>query len=364
MEQTSQQDNRKDNILIVGGYGKVGRIISEQLALLFPYKVTVAGRDFNKATSLAKQLEDRVRPLYLDIQHTFDSDILSNTKLVIMCIDQKNTDFVELCIARGIHYIDITANQDTIAQIELLDEQATQNNVAIALSIGLAPGISNLLAQHSINTLREVDTLDLFILLGTGEKHGEAAFRWTFDNIHSSYVLATPTERKVIHSFTQPLKTALLGKRTFYTFNFSDQHTLLKTTVANQVITRMAFDSKLLTSFVALLKKIGLTKIFTSKKVQQGLLYLFERINIGTDIFAVKATVENKQKEKYTCCITGNGEGKVTAYVAVEIARYLLKTNATSGVRHIHQIVTDIPQFLERIKNYDTTIDIQYKQDL
>jgi saccharopine dehydrogenase (NAD+, L-lysine-forming) len=351
----------KDNILIIGGYGKVGSIISRHLALLFPKKIIVAGRSFEKAKILSETLDSKVIPYHLDIDNQTDSTVLENTKLVVMCIDQKDTKFVELCIEKGVHYIDITANQHFIDQVELLNEKAKLNNVTVALSIGLAPGITNLLVQHCANQISETTLIDIFILLGIGEKHGEAAYRWTFDNIHSSYNINDNGKTKTIKSFTLPKESNLAGKRKFYTFNFSDQHTLAKTIKTKQILTRMAFDSRILTSSVALLRKSGLTNIFNYNKFQNICISLFKKINIGSDKFAVKAIVKNAKNEICEYSFEGNGEGKTTAFVAIETALFVMKNNFSYGVRHIHQIIENIPEFLENLKRYENTIEIKYK---
>lgn len=352
----------KNNILIVGGYGKVGSIICRHLAGLFPKKIIVAGRNIKKAQKLSGTLDHNVIPYFLDIHNPAGiTTVLENTKLVIMCIDQKDTNFVELCIEKRVHYIDITANQLFVDQIELLDEKAKLNNATITLSIGLAPGITNLLAQHCVNQFSEITLINIFILLGIGEKHGDAAYRWTFDNIHSTYKIKDGGKTKTIKSFSLPQKCELSGKRKFYTFNFSDQHTLAKTINTGQVLTRMAFDSKILTASVALLRKLGLTKIFSNKKIQNIFIRLFKKMNIGSDNFAVKAVAKNTQNEACEFSFEGSGEGKITAYVAIETALYIMQSNPSYGVRHINQIIENIPEFLENLKRYDNTIEIKQK---
>lgn len=351
----------KNKILIIGGYGKVGRIISEQLAVRFPHKVIVAGRNLKKAEALAKKLNHTVMPYALDINSLAEDSILANTKLVLMCINQKDTAFVALCIKNKVHYMDITASMDFITQVEALDEQAQQANTTVALSLGLAPGITNLLAQHAMNQLPKATLADIFILLGIGEKHGDAAYRWTFDHIHSTYEIRDKEKTVRLKSFSQPKTTHLLGKRTFYTFNFSDQHTLSKTLNTSEIRTRMAFDSRFLTQLIAFSRKLGLTRIFTNAKIQNLFIALFKKLPWGSAVFAVKVTVENQDKQTYHCSLTGEDEGKITAYVAIEMALHILQNNTPSGVQHIHQLIPDIPQFLDHLKHYNPNLEIEVK---
>ncbi|MEC4115173.1 saccharopine dehydrogenase NADP-binding domain-containing protein [Myroides pelagicus] len=117
----------KDNILIIGGYGKVGRIISKHLTAAFAHKVVIAGRNFQKADALASELDHKAIAYSLDISNCTDIALLDKTKLVIMCIDQKDTAFAKLCIQKQVLYLDITANDLFIEQMALLDQEAIDN---------------------------------------------------------------------------------------------------------------------------------------------------------------------------------------------------------------------------------------------
>jgi saccharopine dehydrogenase (NAD+, L-lysine forming) len=73
--------NRK-KILIVGGYGGVGRTIAARLSKEFPRQVVVAGRNYDKASQLSVELEHAVLPLELDISsETFPENLLDEFSL-------------------------------------------------------------------------------------------------------------------------------------------------------------------------------------------------------------------------------------------------------------------------------------------
>jgi saccharopine dehydrogenase (NAD+, L-lysine-forming) len=333
-------------IVIVGGYGAVGRIISERLSVVYPNEVVVAGRNLAKAQMLAEELENKIIPYQLDVNHPEESDLWKNAELLIMCLDQQDSRFVEFCIERGIHYIDISANYTVLQQIQRLDEKARTTKTSIVLSVGLAPGISNLLAQHGVNQLKSVENIELFVLLGLGEKHGDHAFEWTFDNFHTEYSILENDKPKLVKSFTYSRKTELEGKRSFYLFDFSDQHVLAKTTAAKSVSTRMAFDVNFITQTVGFLRKLGFTKIFSNKSVQRFLIPVFKAVGLGSDIYGVKAVVTDASGNQHESTVSGYGEGRITAIVAAKTAEYLLRKPIKSGVSHLHEIIEDIPEFL------------------
>lgn len=343
----------KGKVLIVGGYGAVGSSIAEHLMKIYPHQIIIAGRSFSKAQAKAEHLQNKVIPHQLDINNSNDFSILNDVELVIMCLDQQNTDFVEFCISKGISYIDISADYQNLQKIEKLHFLAEQNNSTVVLSVGLAPGITNLLAQHVVSQIGNVKSVDIFVLLGLGEKHGDHAYRWTFENVDSNYTLKINDEEKALKSFTQPLKTNLSGERNFYLFNFSDQHVLLNTLDVPKVQTRMAFDVEWFTELTAFLRKLRLTRLFRNKKVQDFTIQSFKNFPMGTDIFGVKVIAKDKNGNSKGLSLKGNNEGQITASVAAEIAILVLNGNLPNGVFHSHQLVKDIPMFLNKLKNYD-----------
>lgn len=331
-------------IVIVGGYGAVGKIISEKLSEVYSNQIVIAGRSIKKAEKLADELG--AIPLELDVNNVHDNSFWNEVKMVVMCLDQSDTHFVEFCISKGIHYIDISANYNVIMKIEQLNNQAKTN---VVLSVGLAPGITNLLAQHSINQLKDVSSIDIFVLLGLGEKHGDHAFEWTFDNFHTEYTILQNGLLQKVKSFTQPKTEQLEGKRSFYLFDFSDQHVLGKTSTAKRVSTRMAFDLNFMTQMVGFLRKVGLTKIFRNKSLQKMLIPLFKNSGMGSDIYGVKVVVKDNNGKQHSGSFSGFGEGKITAYVAAKTVEYILNNDVTPGVLHLHEIIKDIPLFLKSI---------------
>ncbi len=344
----------KRKILIVGGYGAVGSSIAERLMKVYPHQIIIAGRSFSKAQAKAEEFQNKVIPQQLDVNNLKDFSVLNEVELVIMCLDQQNTDFVEYCISKGISYLDISADYQNLQEIEKLHCLAEQNNSTVVLSVGLAPGITNLLAQYVVSQMQNVESIDIFVLLGLGEKHGDNAYRWTFDNVDSNYTLKIHDEEKTIKSFTQPLKTNLSGNRNFYLFNFSDQHVLLNTLDVPKVQTRMAFDVEWFTELTAFLRKLRITRLFRNKKVQDFAIQSFKNFPMGTDVFGVKVIAKDKNGNSKGVSVKGNNEGRITASVAVEIAVLVLNENLPKGVFHSHQLVKDIPVFLNKLKNYDS----------
>jgi saccharopine dehydrogenase-like NADP-dependent oxidoreductase len=346
-----------DKILIVGGYGAVGRTITVTMANRFPDKIIVAGRSYQKAKALAVELNNTVRPIKLDLASLPDLDeLLKDVGVVIMCIDQPDIQFIRKCIQRGIHFIDITATHELIAEIETLQNEAKTSNSTVVLSVGVAPGLSNLLAKHCKNRLPNLRYINIFILLGLGEAHGEAAMRWTLDRLNPQFFLKEFGKLRMVKSFEDG-KVALLpnkvGKRIAYRFNISDQHAIIKNLDIDSVSTRICFDSRAITRLYAGLKKLGISKLFKARIVQDFIIRLLRAIRYGSDQFVVKveAGIDPRQEPQFECSIYGNQEARITALVASKVAEYIYATSSDPGVFHIDQLFDPI-EFIESLNNY------------
>lgn len=331
-------------ILVVGGYGSVGRIISTELGERFPGRVIAAGRDFSKAQALSHGTGMKVLPLKLDVFNLCEDELPNDIGLVIMCLDLPDTTFVKKCLRQGISYVDISATYELLSQIELLDVEAKEHEATVVLSVGLAPGLTNLLAAHCAAKFERMERADIFIMLGLGEAHGEAAIRWTIENLNSVFSIWDEGVATCVASFGEGKRTVFpsdIGARTAFRFNFSDQQVIPKTLGIPSASTWACFDSALMTHVFAFYKKMGLFGLLRFRQVRESLVKVFKHFHVGSDTFVVKVDGRgriNGQNTSYECAITGRGEGRGTALVAIEVAAAVFKTPSPSGVFHIEQL--------------------------
>ena len=333
-------------ILIIGGYGNVGRIIASELAKRFPGQVIVAGRDYQKAKDFSLELGQQVIPMAFDISRiSANEKILDDVGIVMMCLDLESIEFVRLCIQRGIHYIDISASYSVLSQIEMLNKEAEVARATVVLSVGLAPGLTNLLTKHCQSKVPDMTYADIYILMGLGDIHGDAALQWTLENLDGEFTIRDNGETKRVKSFEDGKQTVFpgrLGKRTAYRFNFSDQHVLPQTLGLKSVSTRLCFDSAWMTSLFAVVKKTGVSRLLTLKGIEGLLISLLKRLHFGSAEFAVKVDGGNLPEKGalYECSLWGEVEGRVTGLVAAKVAEKLVLSSYPAGVFHIEQLFT------------------------
>ncbi|MEK8128225.1 saccharopine dehydrogenase NADP-binding domain-containing protein [Paenibacillus filicis] len=334
----------KEQIVVVGGYGHVGQTVCRELAALFPGQVYAAGRSLERAEQFSRETGGVVKPMRLDIHGTPEPSALADIRLLVMCVDQTDTVFVRACLSQGIDYLDITADDRFLSRAEGLHRDAEQGGATAVLSIGLAPGLTNLLAAYASRLLDRTDTIDISIMLGLGDQHGKAALEWTVDNLSTTYAVVEHGSNRRVSSFTDGRRTdfgASLGRRTAYRFNFADQHALARTLGAPSVATRLCFDSAAITGLVAGMRASGVSRLLRLRPVRDAAVRLLGHVKLGSAGFALKIdTAGEKDGRRLTveCFLQGEREAELTGRVAVVIAEAIYRSRQRHGIYHVEQL--------------------------
>ncbi|MBC9712488.1 saccharopine dehydrogenase NADP-binding domain-containing protein [Streptomyces sp. TRM66268-LWL] len=317
-------------IVLIGGYGAVGREAAALLTRWYPGSVVVAGRNPRALPGTSA--------LRLDLDDPADlGRALDGADVVVLCVDHDNAAVARACFERGIHYVDVSADHERLLAVERLHDLAVEHGASGVLSVGLAPGITNLLARQV--TGHEVR---IGVLLGSGEAHGPAALAWTLDGLAG---MGRPWRMP----FPAPY-----GRRKVYGFPFSDQYSLPRTSEAVDVRTGMCLDSRAMTAVLAAARLPGLARLLAAAPVRRALLALLGRVHLGSDGFAVTA------RSAYdSASFTGRRQSRTTGVVAALAVREL--ASLPPGVRHLDACVDPAP-FLTEAARWDGTGAAHYDQ--
>ncbi|TYR81325.1 saccharopine dehydrogenase [Priestia megaterium] len=335
----------KEHILVVGGYGHVGSLICQKLGKRYPGKVIAAGRKLSNAIEFCQTTNGTVLPLELDITKPLPLDLFDTVKLVIMCLDQRNIDFVHACFSSQVAYIDISANYSFLSRIEKLEAEAIKNETAAVLSVGLAPGLTNLLASHIKSCLDYTEAIDIYVMLGLGDRHGKAAIEWTVDNLNTSFYVYSNREHVKVDPFRNGKTTYFgreLGERTGYRFNFSDQHSLPHTLQVPSVSTRLCFDSRVMTKLIALSKRAGIFHLLKYQSLRKMMVWFLSKIRWGKEIYALKIDAwgeVNGKKVLAEADIHGQQEALITAAIAAKAGEELYTAKGLQGIYHLEEFL-------------------------
>lgn len=345
----------RDSIVIIGGYGHVGLKISTKLAQLYPGKVFAAGRSLQRAEAVSRESKGRILPMQIDVHKEPDAEKLSRVKVVVMCLDQQNTLFVQAIVRQGIHYIDISADYSFLSKVEQLHTTAAANHATAVLSVGLAPGLTNLLALYAKRLLDATDVIHISIMLGLGDSHGKAALEWTVDNLRSNFSTWEQGKKVERISFSDGRTTDFgsdLGARTAYRFNFADQHIIPRTLQTASVSTRLCFDHAFITKTAAVLKKLGAYRVLNNEQIRSFAVRALSLATIGKPVFAIKVDAIGNKDGKAAVAesfLHGMHEADATATVAAIVAQELYSSEPSSGVYHIEELFA-FEQFEEGLR--------------
>ncbi|WP_149263005.1 saccharopine dehydrogenase NADP-binding domain-containing protein [Actinomadura sp. K4S16] len=285
-------------VVVLGGYGAVGREVVAGLLGHVP-EVVAAGRDLAKARTVPGALAMRI-----DLRGDDLEQIAADA--VVMCAETGNARVAEACLARGVHYVDVSASHAVLSGIEALDGLAAERNATAVLSVGLAPGVTNLLARESGG-----GEVDIGVLLGAGERHGPSAVEWTLDSLAG---LGESWRMR----FPEPY-----GVRTVHRFPFSDQYTL-----PGRVRTGLCLDSRAMTALLPRLVPF---------RDLRPLRAAFRRVHVGGDGFAVAVRSGGTVRS-----FAGRRQSRATGLAAAMTVRRL--DGMRPGVHHIEDVAG--PDFL------------------
>lgn len=332
-------------ILIVGGYGQVGRSIAERLAPIFPGRIMIAGRNRSKAKTAAAEIGHGAQGRAVDIFAADAGDALSDVALALVCLDQTGAHFVEQCLSRGIHYVDISADHAFLSRVEALDELARTNGATAMLSVGTAPGLTNLLAARAREKMDHLDRVDILLEFGLGDHHGQAAVEWMFDNLDVTYDVRENGSIRRARSFGESIALLLPGqnrRRAAYRFNFSDQHVIGRTLGIPSVSTWVRFEDRFSTWLFAASSRAGLGRLLRRKYWRKLGVWLFMNVHMGSDICGVAVQARGRNgngSEELTIGVVGRREALMTAIIAAETARQVLTANPGPGVFHSEEAI-------------------------
>lgn len=315
----------RPGVMIVGGYGHVGGQIARRLMTAGRYQVCNAGRDEKKANAMANRLGCKATQLDVRDPQTW-SKALAAIETVIVCVDQTDTGFLEHVLKRGLRYIDIAADDRFFRDVEQLAQLARASGGTALLSVGLAPGLTNLLVKACADKLDDVTEARIGILLGLGDTHGPAAIDWTLQNFKRA-----------------PIEELHFGKNDHpqpaMEFNFADQHVLRRTRGIGKVRTLLTFDSATLSRILFRLLPVVTKSAFLRRLVSKSMMH----IRLGSDRTALSVVVtgsRDSRQAKATMSLEGRKEAAITALVAANTVQLLTDTPIAPGVWHIDQVTS------------------------
>jgi len=321
--------NETGDILIVGGYGVVGRRIAALLAPRFPDRVLIAGRDETRAEGLCRELGRGTRARRIDVNDAPSIEgALGGVGTIMTCVAQREQHLLRAAIARGVGYTDIAPRLAFWQGAREMTADARRTGARIVLGAGLSPGISNMMAQKLARAAGHVDRVETAILLSLGDEYGPDSLHHVLEAVTQPFTVlerghrhdGVPFSRGERIDFPPPL-----GPRTAYLFPWSDVVYYPKTLGATTALGRFALEPAWASWLAAGLVRAGARRWLERPGFARGNSRAIDRLKrryADHDRFGLVVTVEGGGLVR-RMSLAGRRQADATAAGAAEFARAL-----------------------------------------
>jgi saccharopine dehydrogenase-like NADP-dependent oxidoreductase len=226
-------------ILVIGGCGRIGNSVAQDLATHTKEEVIVTCRNpYHVVTSPFKFLA-----LDLDRQDSLQKAI-AEVDLVIHCagpFHYRDGRVLKHCIQEKVDYLDVSDHRSFYERVIPWQEEAMASGITAVLNTGIFPGISNSMVKQGIEQFERPKKIHLsYIVAGSGGA-GVTVMRTTFLGLKKPFTawingkwqeVLPYTEREVIE-FPQPY-----GKTGVYWFDMPETYTFADSFPVETVITK------------------------------------------------------------------------------------------------------------------------------
>jgi saccharopine dehydrogenase (NAD+, L-lysine-forming) len=311
----------KQNILIVGGYGEVGRRIAALLEPMHPGSVFVAGRNPLQATELRSRHIDVDDPVSIEAA-------LVGVGTVVACVRQREPHLLRAAIRHGIAYTSIAPPWIEWPDLMPLHEEAQHTGARLIFGTGLEPGIASVFAKMAADRLSRVDAIETALLLSVGDRYGLDSMNFILEELAQEYSILVDGERQPARAFASSVPIefpAPIGQRRAYTMPFTDQRYYPMTLKSRTSVARIAIDPPWVGRLIAGFARLGVRNLSHEphrRTAIEGLRKRLQQRYAGRDQFSLLVEVRGGTKA-IRLSLTGHGQAAATAAGAAATAEAL-----------------------------------------
>ena len=226
-------------VLVIGGCGRIGGSVAQDIANHTNTEVIVTGRNPN--TTVKSPL--KFLGLNLAEQPAL-KEAISNVNLVVHCagpFHHRDGRVLETCIDLGVNYLDVSDHRSFYEKVIKYQKQAKAAGVTAILNTGIFPGISNSMVKQGVEYFDQAQKIHLsYVVAGSGGA-GVTVMRTTFLGLRNQFdawidgkwqKILPYTKREVIE-FPKPY-----GKTGVYWFDVPETYTFADSFDVETVITK------------------------------------------------------------------------------------------------------------------------------
>jgi saccharopine dehydrogenase-like NADP-dependent oxidoreductase len=193
-----------DRVLILGGRGRIGSSVAQDIATHTPAKITITGRS---PETHNLPLGEREQYLILDLAEIDKlREAIANSDLVVHCagpFHYRDANVLKMCIEQGVNYVDVSDHRSFTSKVLLYHEQAVAAGVTAIINTGIFPGISNSMVRHGVEQFDEAEKINLYYLVAGSGGAGVTVMRTTFLGLQHPFKAWIDGKWQEVQPYTQ-----------------------------------------------------------------------------------------------------------------------------------------------------------------
>jgi saccharopine dehydrogenase-like NADP-dependent oxidoreductase len=358
-------------ILIVGGYGVVGRRIATELAADYPGRVVIGGRNPARANEVARAIGHGARGCKIDIAVPPSiAAALEGVAVVISCIDQPDRTLLWAAVERGLCYTDITPHLTELGRgtrFDKIDAATRTFGARVVLGTGIVPGISNVMVRALADGLDGVDEIETALLLAANDTKGPASLDYFLQELSMSFDIRIGGKDRPARAFSAPRLIEFpppSGAQLAYLFPFSDQVLYPRTMGARTALTRLAIEPAWLARGLAVMVLTGASRLMAIEGVRHAVARrLRDRPPSKDAQFALRVDVRHDGRSR-RATLLGHAQADAAAAGATGVARLLIEGDVAEPGAWMPEQIVDPGPFLSRLATHGLKVEFPERATL
>jgi len=234
-----------DRVLILGGRGRIGSCVAQDLINHTQAQITVTGRQTTPEIAAKQQEQPRIQFLVLDLADRESlKDAIASHNLVIHCAGPflyRDTTVLQLCIEQGVNYLDVSDNRAFTRKALALSGQAAAAGITAIVNTGIFPGVSNSMVRQDVERLDQAQKIHLsYVVAGSGGA-GVTVMRTTFLGLQEPFEAWIDNQWQKVKPYSNRENIrfpAPYGNVGVYWFDMPEAFTLVDSFPVKTVITK------------------------------------------------------------------------------------------------------------------------------
>jgi saccharopine dehydrogenase-like NADP-dependent oxidoreductase len=232
-------------VLIIGGSGRIGSSIAQDILKHTSADVVLAGRNSRTGEAAIAQLGSRATFQVLDLANLDQTrQAIAGSNLVILTAGPfytRDTQVLQTCIQQQVNYLDVSDERGFTQRALSLHKAAETAGITAIVNTGVFPGISNSMARQGVEQLDTADSIHLsYVVAGSGGA-GVTVMRTTFMGLQRPFLAWLEGQWQSIKPYTGREKVqfpAPYGHAHVYWYDMPEALTLPTSFPVKQVITK------------------------------------------------------------------------------------------------------------------------------